>query len=213
MLSGETMLRHEKVDTNDYLVDNIWFMETDIKHFFRLLAPFSEEELQEAGKFFFTEYLRKKDLFCQEGQVCQKVAFVKHGILRSFFTNGDMESTTFFQVPHSIAVALKSFVEKKPAQENIQALLDTEIIAILRNDLYQLYAGNWKWQQVGRMVIESYYIKQEQRMLMIQSVSAKERYQQFLRSYPEVIRKIPLHYVASYLGISPETLSRIRRSI
>jgi len=188
-------------------------MDEKLKQFFRSLAPFSEEELDEAGVYFRPDSLQKNDFFSKAGRIADSVAFVKEGILRSFYQIKDRETTTFFQMPGSIAVALRSFVENQVAREYIQALTNAEIIAISRKDLYQLYAENWKWQQVGRMVIEYYYMHLEQRMISLQSLSAQERYQQFSQSSPEVFREVPLHHIASYLGISPETLSRIRKSV
>ena len=188
-------------------------MDEDLKTFFSSLAPFSEKELEDAAVYFQPLYLKKKEHFCREGTMSRQIAFVKQGILRSYFTIGEKENTSFFQVPGTIVVALKSFVMEKEALENIQALTDAELISISREHLYSLYDGNWKWQQVGRVLIESYYIFQERRMLMHQNLSAQERYIEFSASHPEVLQSVPLQYVASYLGVSPETLSRIRATL
>jgi CRP-like cAMP-binding protein len=188
-------------------------MDNDLKDFFSSLAPFNEKELVDASVYFHPLYLKKKEYFCRQGSMSRQIAFVKQGILRSYFTIGEKENTSFFQLPGTIVVALRSFVMKKESQENIQALTDAELISISREDLYALYTGNWKWQQVGRVLIESYYIFQEKRMLMQQNLSAQERYLDFSASHPEVLQSVPLQYVASYLGVSPETLSRIRATL
>ncbi len=188
-------------------------MDEALKQFFTSLAPLSESELEKAWLFFKRESLQKSDFFCKAGHISDRIAFVKQGVFRSYYQVKDRETTTFFQLPGTIAVALKSFVREIPALENIQALTYTEILVITRQDLYTLYAQDWKWQQVGRIVIEQYYMHIEQRMISLQSLSAKERYLQFSKSSPEVLRLVPLIHIASYLGISPETLSRIRKSI
>jgi len=185
-------------------------MDEDLKYFFSSLAPFNEQELEDAAVYYRPLCLKRKEYFCREGSVSRQIAFLKKGILRSYFTIGEKENTSFFQLPGNIVVALRSFVMEKETQENIQALTDAELISISREDLYALYAGNWKWQQVGRVLIETYYILQERRMLIQQNLSAQERYMEFSASYPEVLQSAPLQYVASYLGVSPETLSRIR---
>ncbi len=188
-------------------------MDEALRQFFRSLAPFSDAELEEAGLFFRQKALRKNEFFCKAGQFAGGIAFVKEGILRSFFQIEEKETTTFFQIPGSIAVALKSFVRQEKSSENIQALTDAVLMVISRDDLYYLYNENWKWQQVGRVLIEDYYIHQEQRMTTLQSLTAQERYAQFFASYPRIFQHVPLQYVASYLGVSPETLSRIRKSL
>ena len=186
-------------------------MDETLKEFFRTLAPFSDSELEAAGPRFNPGLFRKNEFFSKAGIISENIAFVLKGILRSFYLIHGKETTTFFQTPGTVAVALKSFVQLEPAHENIQAVTDSEVISISRKDLYQLYDEDWKWQQVGRRVIEEYYIHLEQRMITLQALSAQERYQRFSSAFPEVIRSVPLHYIASYLGISPETLSRIRR--
>lgn len=187
-------------------------MDSILVQFFRSLAPFSEKELNEIALVSRQVSLQKNEFFSKAGRISDSIAFVKEGVLRSFYQVKGKETTTFFQSPGSIAVALKSFVQKKPALESIQAVTDAELFTISRDDLYHFYEENWKWQQVGRLVIEEYYMHIEQRMISLQSLSAQERYQLLSRDFPEVIRIVPLQHIASYLGISPETLSRIRKS-
>jgi CRP-like cAMP-binding protein len=101
----------------------------------------------------------------------------------------------------------------KPSIESIQAIEDCELLVISRKDLLGLYEGDWKWQQVGRVVLEEHYMHQEDRLISMLRQQASERYRLFAEANPEIIQKVPLHHIASYLGISPETLSRIRKNI
>jgi CRP-like cAMP-binding protein len=183
-----------------------------LKKLFRSLAPFSDEELDEAMKKFYPESLNRNDYFCKAGRIADRIAYVNRGVLRSFYLVIEKEITTFFQLPGSMAVALPSFLQLTPSSENIQALEDTELIVIHRKDLYKLYEDNWKWQQVGRILMEQYYIRLEEHMISLQSETAVERYERLLTRFPEVFQSVQLQYIASYLGISPETLSRIRKS-
>ncbi|MDX1285498.1 MAG: Crp/Fnr family transcriptional regulator, partial [Draconibacterium sp.] len=177
------------------------------------LAPFEEDELISAAHLFHTETILKNNYFSKSGIISDRIGFVTSGLFRSFYNIKDKETTTFFQVPGTVVAALLSFLSMKPAIENIQALEDSEIIVINRKELLNLYNENWKWQQVGRILIENYYVKMEQRLIAMQSQSAQERYEVFLRHFPELIKTVPLHYIASYLGMSPETLSRVRKMI
>lgn len=187
-------------------------MNEALKSLLQSIAPFSEDELGEVQHLFSTETIYKDEYFSKAGRTSDRIGFVQSGLLRSYFTIKEKETTTFFQTPGSLATALLSFLQMKPALENIQALENSELIVISKKDLHNLYNENWKWQQVGRIVIEQYYIKMEQRLIILQSHSAQERYEYFLKEYPKLIQSVPLYYIASFLGMSPETLSRIRKA-
>ena len=183
-----------------------------LKSLLRSLAPFSVEELEEATEYFYPESLEKSDHFCRTGRIADRIAYVCKGVLRSYYIVNNRETTTFFQLPGSIAVALPSFLQMSPSNENIEALENSDLLVIHREDLYNLYEENWKWQQVGRILMEQYYIQLEHHMISLQSESANERYKRLAAHSPEVLQSVQLQYIASYLGISPETLSRIRKS-
>lgn len=182
-----------------------------LRDLFKSLAPFTDEEFEEALPFFKVETFQKNEYFSKAGRISDRIGFVNNGLLRSFHTIKEKETTTFFQMPGSVAVALLSFLQMKPAIENIQALETSDLIVINRKNLLGLYDENWKWQQVGRVLIENYYVIMEKRMIALQSQSAHERYRNFLKQYPEIIKTVPQYYIASFLGMSPETLSRIRK--
>jgi len=188
-------------------------MNEALKDLFTSLAPFEEEELHAASSFFYTESIPKNAYFSKAGIISDKIGFVTQGLLRSFYNIKDKENTSFFLTPGSVAAALLSFVKLKPAIENIQTLENSELLIISRKNLHKLYENNWKWQQVGRILIENYYVNMEQRTIALQSQTAQERYTQFFKDYPELIKTVPQHYIASFLGMSPETLSRIRKAI
>ncbi|MDX2432120.1 MAG: Crp/Fnr family transcriptional regulator [Bacteroides sp.] len=176
----------------------------------KAFAPFTDYEIETAEPFLRTVSIKKGSFFSKAGMITDRVGFVSQGLLRSFYTIKDKETTTYFLQVGSFAAALLSFLQMKPAVENIQALEDSELIVISRKDLFKLYDENWKWQQVGRVLIENYYVIMEQRSIGLQSLSAQERYAIFLKEFPDVIKSVPLHQIASFLGITPETLSRIR---
>ncbi len=188
-------------------------MNEALRSLFTSLAPFDEEELQQAASRFYVDTIPKNKFFCKAGIISDRIGFVSSGLLRSFYNIKEKENTSFFHTPGSVAVALLSFVKLQPAIENIQAIEDSEMTIINRKSLHQLYQNNWKWQQVGRILTEEYYVNLEQRSITLQSQTAQERYSQFLEDYPDLIKTVPLHYIASFLGMSPETLSRIRKTV
>lgn len=186
-------------------------MQNSLHEMLKSIAPFSEVELEKALQFFYPVSLSKSEYFNKAGRISEKIGFVKSGLLRSFHILNGKDTTTFFQLPGAIAVDLKSFVKMTPSIENIQAVTDSELMFITRADLYTLYHDDWKWQQVGRVLIENAFIDMEERSITLQILPAQERYKNFLSEFPEVIKQVPLHQIASFLGISPETLSRIRK--
>lgn len=187
-------------------------MNEGIRNLFKSLAPLSDAELDEALQMFHIVSVGKNEFFNRAGLISERIGFVNSGLLRSFYEIGGKETTTFFLRPGSVAASLLSFLRRKPAIENVQALEDSELIVISRKNLFNLYEENWKWQQVGRRLIENYYIIMEQRSISLQTKTAKERYQDFMEDYPEVLISAPQNQIASFLGIAPETLSRIRKT-
>ena len=188
-------------------------MYSDIFQLLKSIAPFCDEDFEKYTSYLKAVELKKNEYFSKSGRITDRIGFVNSGLLRSFYSIKDKETTTFFLQPGSMATAMLSFIQMKPAIENIQAIEPSELLVINRKNLYKLYDGNWKWQQVGRILIEEYYIKLEKRSIELQSLSAKERYQRFIEEFPDVIKVAPLNQIASYLGISPETLSRLRKSL
>jgi CRP-like cAMP-binding protein len=174
------------------------------------LAPFSDIELNNAKPFIKDLTLQRNDFFVKAGHFSDRIAFVQSGLLRSYFTTKEKEITTFFALPGSVSMDARSFLVMKLSLESIQAIVKSELLVIERKDLYTLYYENWKWQQVGRLLLEKYFIASEERSIALQSQTAHELYEQFVAEFPDVTQMVPQHYIASYLGITPETLSRVR---
>jgi CRP-like cAMP-binding protein len=173
----------------------------------------TEEEIEYSFSFFKQIDLKKGDYLSREGQICTKLMIVKNGILRSFYNKDAEQLTTYFNIEGTIATALRSYLKEVPAHENIQALTDVELLYIEKKDMNKLYDEIPSWNKIGRLVMEVLYVKMEERSISLQHDSARERYLNFLTEFPNVVNRIPLQYIASFLGITPETLSRIRKSL
>jgi len=186
-------------------------MDEALNTFLKTLAPFDETELEKAADHFKFQLIKKDSFYLKAGHFSDRVGFLKSGLFRSYFVANNKETTTFFASPGTIIVDLHSFLQKIPSTETYQALEDSEVLYIKRDALYSLYKEDWKWQQVGRVLMETYFVASEERTTRLQNKTAQELYQNFVKQNPDVLKSASLSYIASYLGMTPETLSRVRR--
>ncbi len=157
--------------------------------------------------------LRKDDYFLEIGKKCNHVAFVKSGMLRIYYPNEKAEETTcYFSMPNEFVTSFSSFTTGNPSIENIQAILPTELFVIKKQDLEMLYQKIPVTQEFGRKAAENLTIIMEKRISLFLNNSADERYQLLLKNDPILIQTVPLQYLASYLGISAQHLSRLRKN-
>lgn len=163
---------------------------------------------------FEIKHLKKGEYFIHEGQVCNHIGFLNTGILRVFYVEGDKEFTSFFNFGNRnpLVSAFTSFFTRQPSRESIHALEDSEIGLIHYDKLQHLYDKSFELQKLGRLMAEYNYILAMERIYSLQHQSATERYNNLLKIYPQLVNHVPHHYIASYLGITAESLSRIRKN-
>jgi CRP-like cAMP-binding protein len=182
--------------------------------FFKSLQLLSDNDLQKMDGLPITKNLKKGAFLIQEGKICNEIAFVKTGILRSFYVNNEgNEITNCITFENELMSAFSSFITQKPTEENIQAVVDSELLILKRSDMEMLYENSSAWQKVGRFLTEMQYVEMEQRTVSFQKHSAKQRYETLIEHHSHYIKFIPLQYLASYLGITPRHLSRLRKEI
>jgi CRP-like cAMP-binding protein len=172
------------------------------------------DEKNAIEKAFDTLNIAKGDLWVKQGKICGQVAFVVSGKLRNFyFDEGGNEVTCFFVTEDNFVSAFTSFLTNTPTHENISALEDTVLRVISKKDLEELSILVPKMQIFRRVIAENLFIIMEKRIVTMQSHSAHERYEKMLRENPEIILTVPLQYTASFLGITPQHLSRLRKEL
>jgi len=153
----------------------------------------------------------RKALLQEAGITAAKLFFLHEGFVRFFHTKEDgTEVTSDFYFAPGFITSFTSFIEQKTAVVNIQAMVKMELLFINYKDLQQLYDQEHKIERLGRLITEQVFITSEKHLLSFLNEPPLERYSWLLREYPEYVKNIPLHYLASYLGITPESLSRIR---
>lgn len=156
--------------------------------------------------------LKKGELFIREGQIAQKIAFVKSGILRSFYHSSKSDEVTYcFSFPNEIIAGYSSFITQARTNENIQALSNCELIEFPKSLIDTLVATEPNWLLFSKQVAEQQYVNLEKRIFLLQCETALVRYQELLKEHPEYLQQVPLGYLASYLGVSQRHLSRLRK--
>jgi CRP-like cAMP-binding protein len=146
------------------------------------------------------------------GKISGAIYFVEAGIVRVYTVHQEKEISMDFAFPGSFTASYASFITQQPSMVNLQAVTPVTGYAWHYNDLQQLYAVSHDAERTGRLMAEQQYLRKYNRELSFLRYSAQERYQQLLREHPEVVQHIPVKQIASYLGIEPESLSRIRRN-
>ena len=164
-----------------------------------------EKEILATSKEFSVS---KNTILIKEGERCRNLFFIKKGLLRGY--DEGKEITHWFAKEEEFGTSFYSFITNEPSPETIETLEDCELVQISHNDLQNLYSNFKETERIGRIITETYYIDLEERFLNIQFKSAKERYQNLIEKNPSLIQRASLGQIATYLGITQETLSRVR---
>ncbi|WP_298393412.1 Crp/Fnr family transcriptional regulator [Flavobacterium sp.] len=190
------------------------FEKKSIVDYLKQYNLFTDSEISEFISLATISTIKKGDFFIKQDEICTKLSFVNFGIFRSFYySNNDEEITYCFTFPNSLLVAYSSFITQNKSEENLQALTDSEIISISKKELENLAESNNKWLNFLKIIAEKEYVELEKWIFNHQKSNAQKRYVDLIHNHPQFVQQIPLHYVASYLGITQRHLSRIRASI
>jgi CRP-like cAMP-binding protein len=185
-----------------------------LKEFLKKLTPLSDEEFEDSKDSFIEMHLKKGAFLVQEGKICREIAFINSGTLRIFYLNDKAEEiTSCFCTENSLATSYKSFILQEPSFLSIKALEDSKLFVIDYDKLQKLYTKSMAWQNIGRQVTERAYFVMEQYASVLNNESAKEKYLRLLNEQPEVLQKASVEDIATYLGVTRRTLSRIRQEI
>lgn len=180
-------------------------------NYFDRLIPLSKEEKQLVTDKFHSRLFRNRQYALQEGDLCNQFIFVVSGCLRMYKIDdkGGIHILQFAAENYWI-IDLGSFHGLKPSTLNIDAIEDTVVLQISRDDLVTLYTTAPKFDRIFRVLIENSFVRLQERLLQSISSTAEERYQSFLANYPHLSNRLSLVQIASFIGITPESLSRLR---
>lgn len=175
---------------------------------------FTERDWEETVKRFLPETLPARSLFLEKGQVATRLAYLRSGLMRSFiYDDHANDITTQFFKEGTVVISMKSFNDQVPSREYIIALEDCEIDVITYDRMHELMNVVPAWRQIAKDVDEFKYNALMNRSIQLQTLTASERYQLFMKKHPDILQRVALKHIASYLGIDIATLSRIRKSI
>lgn len=182
--------------------------------YFERLIPLDQDEKDLIGAKFHSHLFLKKQFALQHGETCEYFNFVVRGCLRLYRVDDKgVYHIMQFATENYWILDLTSFHKKRPALLNIDSLEDTVVLRITYSDLIDLYLKAPKFDRIFRVLLENHFMLQQQRMIQLFSSTAEERYQLFLETYPHLLNRLSQVQIASYLGITPEFLSRIRGRI
>jgi CRP-like cAMP-binding protein len=186
---------------------------TQILKSIQSVVKLNETEIASLINILEIKKLKKKEFLLQEGKVCDRISFINSGIVRLYYNVDGLENTVQFFFPNSWYTDYASFLTGQPSMENIQSLEPTEVLQIRKKDLYEHYDRFHAFERVGRIFAEQAFLSVNRLNQMLTNEEPQERYLNLIKQRPELIEKIPQHYIASYLGIKPESLSRIRKRL
>ncbi|RKN82967.1 Crp/Fnr family transcriptional regulator [Ulvibacterium marinum] len=184
-----------------------------IREHLESFAPLSDDDwFIFKSKLVFENY-PKNSIILKEGTTENYLSFIESGVARLYIPKIDNDLTFGFAFAHSFVSAYDSFLTQSPCTYQIQSITPTKLWRINYDDLQAIYEETAIGNEIGRKNAENLFLIKSKRELALLNKSAKERYLELFSERPELIREIPLKYIASYIGITPQALSRIRRQI
>lgn len=158
-----------------------------------------------------TENLPKKYRLHNEGKICRRVYFIEKGLARSFYYDKDgRDITGWFAAENSFTTAVDSFFQQQPSKLFLELLEDSIVHSLTFDEVENLYAKFPEMERFGRLMLLEVFTKTVNRVNAMQFQTAQERYRSFAENYPDILQRASLGHIASFLGITQETLSRIR---
>lgn len=184
-----------------------------LKALINSILPMSSEDLN-LLKPAITVLVKKKVNLLEQGDVCKNIYFITKGFFRMFYVDLDgNEINNRFTEADNFIVDFQSFLTQKPSRYYWQAMQDSEVLTFSFKEVQKLYETSPVWEKFGRLVAERVYLQLNERVEMFQFMSPQQRYEHLLATRPELFNQISQFQLSSYLGVKPESLSRLRKRI
>lgn len=181
-----------------------------LQHYIGTYFGIEKKEIEVVAGMFKEEQLNKGDHFLKAEQYCEKMSFVQSGLLRVYATSGHKDVTQWISTKDYFITELNSYLFGQRSRWNIQALSDCRLFTLHKDDYRKLHEAVPSWPILEKNFIAGCFVTLENRVFDFLSMSAEERYRKLFDQNKELFQQVPQQYLASMLGMSPETLSRIR---
>lgn len=188
-------------------------MHTALLQILQHITPLDEEEKLLIQQCFIPKHLTKGSFFLNAGAVNKHIGFITKGLMRYFVYKNEVEATFIFSKETDFIADYQSFNSKLPSIQNIQAIEDCELLVIDFDSLQRIFTTTRNGNLLGRIVIEQRFDIMVAQLLSIYLHNPEERYKHFIATYADLAQRIPQYMIASYVGVQPESLSRIRRRL
>jgi len=190
----------------------IWFLQlmSELENYIQTFFGAEKDELAKIASFFTCTVLKKNEFFLRKGRRSTRLGFLQSGFIREYVPVEDREITKWISTQGYFIVDLSSFIFQHPARWNLQALSDCELYTIELKDYRNLGTIVPRWAELEKLFISRCFAILEDRIISHLSMTAEQRYQQLFSFNKELFNQVPLQYLASMLGMTPETFSRIR---
>lgn len=182
------------------------------RNFIQGYTPLSDDDWKLILAVLKRQDYKRNELILHQGEVCKNLFFLESGLLRYFTLNDGVEVTKFFTDAPYTFTSQKSFTDRRPATESIQAIEPCVVWKLSTEDAYKLLTVP-AWSDFIRKLIQEVQFYTESLLLDMQTKTAELRYKNMLESTPELVQRIPVKHLASYFGIAPQSLSRIRKQM
>lgn len=184
-----------------------------IREYYERIINLQESEWKFISSHFSKRVFAKNSIITRRGEIENYLSFVESGIIRFFIPDDENELTFNFCFDKEFTCAYDSFLTRTASEYELQALTETIVWQISYDDLQKVYAQTIAGNYLGRFVAERLCLQKSRRELALLKHTAKQRYLNLFHEQPDILKHIPLKYVASYIGITPQALSRIRRQV
>lgn len=188
-------------------------MTSSLKKYCKILTDLTEDELLLIDKYFMPQTIERKKYLLEEGEICRFIAFIVKGSVRHFHIKDGEEKTCDISLENSFITEFSSFTYEVPSNINFQALENSELLVISKQNLFKLYDECRKYETVGRLMAEKVAFRATEIAMSLSSDKPETRYKNLLAHQPELFQRVRQKYIANFLGITPESLSRIRKRI
>lgn len=178
--------------------------------YLQLLAPFDSETAEAINRILTVHELRKGHLLLKNGEICKYCYLIEKGIARVYYLKDGREVTAWFSAENGIVSAIDSLFTGVPSEYNIEILEDATVWALQYDQLEPIFEQYPVVERLARLLVTHNYLLLDERMKLFAFCTAEERYSRLLEQMPDIFKRVNLRYIASYLGITQEHLSRIR---